>query len=767
RSNKGEKRQDDSQASPTTAKKSWVSAAGIGALQQNRARSGSHPQIRHLAMESHEGPVTKATMEEIRREAGSSHSNLRINSLNIAAEVAPQQASLPPPQLMQSAGSAINSPEKAARGESGLLDSAYVTRPDTGQSDDSTTPSSALTDDSARAMFPLRTTSNVVVPSLPPKIDTQSPIVQRHAASIATPANAERLGQTSPFTDDSDVSAQLCTAISTDKGGSDLPIPPVMPAAEGNKRVISERIKSLANRFSSSSLNEQAEAPSTPYAVQRRPSNTPSVSERVSLFDQQELLTNDPRLSGLFGKFGMASGRPGMHSRSSSVAGSISRNSDARSSVDGFRGAIGPSSEVGALRMPGIPRSQSPPSKPTSLGDIDSDGRAVSHVDGADMPTLTYGPRTIANPGKKSGDNPLPLPLPVDKPTATPTASNYNIGSRDSVAVERQSTIAAGVQLSFLRPLSMSGTHTTNGGSAADSGYRGVRSDGPGRRRGSIHSTFGTHEDGLYIITDPIDTTASHQPTPSPRTQGGSDLHASRASSAATSLTGIQTSKAAPVRRAGAVVTVSANQAGSLDEVQRSTSPASRSAEARAAVRTRSQSQVSSPRTPALAGGRAEFGQPSIRRGHSSPPEGAANGTFHQQSTSRTLFGNLSRLIAFNPDAPIDGILARAVGFDPLFSDSGIDESDPDHVSPGVAHTIAISTLVEAVINTTDAGKVLPLTEYEQCVREVPVLKMRLQSARTRHSLEIRMRDTAKNLVDLNKGSTVGVGMFKGKQPSQ
>ncbi|KAJ2819048.1 hypothetical protein GGI24_004909, partial [Coemansia furcata] len=313
----------------------------------------------------------------------------------------------------------------------------------------------------------------------------------------------------------------------------------------------------------------------------------------------------------------------------------------------------------------------------------------------------------------------------------------------------------------------MSGTHTTNGGSAADSGYRGVRSDGPGRRRGSIHSTFGTHEDGLYIITDPIDTTASHQPTPSPRTQGGSDLHASRASSAATSPTGIQTSKAAPVRRAGAVVTVSANQVGSLDEVQRSTSSASRSAEARAAVRTRSQSQVSSPRTPALAGGRAEFGQPSIRRGHSSPPEGAANGTFHQQSTSHTLFGNLSRLIAFNPDPPIDGILARAAGSDPLFSDSGISEGDPDHVLPGVAHTIAISTLVEAVINTTDAGKVLPLTEYEQCVREVPMLKMRLQSARTRHSLEIRMRDTAKNLVDLNKGSTAGVGMFKGKQPNQ
>ncbi|KAJ2443322.1 hypothetical protein GGF42_006673, partial [Coemansia sp. RSA 2424] len=68
-------------------------------------------------MESHEGPVTKATMEEIRREAGSSHSNLRINSLNIsAADAAPHPP--PPAQLMQSA----NSPEAAARAESGLLD---------------------------------------------------------------------------------------------------------------------------------------------------------------------------------------------------------------------------------------------------------------------------------------------------------------------------------------------------------------------------------------------------------------------------------------------------------------------------------------------------------------------------------------------------------------------------------------------------------------------------------------------------------------------
>ncbi|KAJ2030878.1 hypothetical protein IWW57_000970, partial [Coemansia sp. S610] len=766
RGSKGEKRQEDSPTSPAATKKSWASAAGIGALQQSRARSGSHPQIRHLAMESHEGPVTKATMEEIRREAGSSHSNLRINSLNISAAEAEAEAAprpLPPPtsQLMPSAGSAINSLERAARAESGPLDSTFATRGDTSPGDVSTTPSSALTDDSARAVFPLRTTSNVLAPGLPPKIDTAGPLVQRHSLSVAKSANA------SPLTDDSDISAPLGTAISTGKGGFDVPAPPAqpqptalvqavptLPAAESNKRVISEKIKSLANRFSSSSLNEQAEAPSMPYPMQRRPSNTPSVSERVSLFDQQELLSNDPRLSGLFGKFGMASGRPGMHSRSSSVAGSISRSSDARSSIDGTRGISGPSSDVGALRTPlGRPHSPSLASKSTHLGDYDGDGRAVSHADEMIVPTPAFGPRIIANPGSKNGTSPLSA---ADKPPAPPAASSYNTGSSDSVTADRQSTFAAGVQLSFMRPLSMSGTRTTNGGTAADSGYRGVRTDGPGKRRGSIHSTFGAKEDGLYIITDPIDTTASHQPTPSPRPQGWSGVPTSRVSSAATSPAGIPSSRATPVRRAGAIVTVSPNHAGSLDELQRSTPAASHSAGVRAAVRTRSQSQVSAPRTPVLVGAQSELRQPSTLKGHSS-----------LESSPSTLFGNLSRHIAFDPDAPIDGILARAVESDPLFSDSGIDESSADDAFPCATHTAAMSTLVEAVINTADAGKVLTLTEYDRCVREVPALKMHLQSARTRHSLEIRMRDTAKNLVDLNKGSATGTGIFKGKQPSQ
>ncbi|KAJ2887078.1 hypothetical protein IWW38_005180, partial [Coemansia aciculifera] len=311
---------------------------------------------------------------------------------------------------------------------------------------------------------------------------------------------------------------------------------PIMPAAETSKRVISERIKNLATRFSNSNLNGQPESPSAQYAMQRRPSNTPSVSERVSLFDQQELLSNDPRLSGLFGKFGMASGRPGIHSRSSSVAGSIGRSNDTRSSIEGVKGVVGPSSDASTPLVPGMPRSPSMASKYASPGDSDSDGRAAS----------IFGPRTSVSPSSKSSDRSLPAHLPADKSPPVFNSDRYNLDEsddgavpavrqpnpKDSVAaVDRQSTIAAGVRLNFMRPLSDVGSYTTNGGSIAESGYRGVRNDGPGKRRGSIRSTFGTNEEGLYIITDPIDTTASHQPTPSPHAQSGSNFHTNRTSS--------------------------------------------------------------------------------------------------------------------------------------------------------------------------------------------------------------------------------------------
>ncbi|KAJ2450128.1 hypothetical protein GGF42_004569, partial [Coemansia sp. RSA 2424] len=694
-----------------------------------------------------------------------------------------------------------NSPEAAARAESGLLDSAVVTRPDTDQGGGSTTPSSALTEDSARSVFPLRTTSNTLVSSLPPKIDTQGPLVQRHALLIVKSAGAERPGHGSPFTDDSDASAPLGAVVSagaSDKGGFDLPAPPdrqqppmssvqsappIMPAAEANKRVISERIKSLANRFSNSNLKEQPESPSAQYAMQRRPSNTPSVSERVSLFDQQELISNDPRLSGLFGKFGMASGRPGMHSRSSSVAGSIGRNSDARSSIEGPKGAIGLSSDVGAPRVPGMPRSPSLASKSTYLGDSDSDGRAASDAAGAGMPASTFGPRAGVSPGNRSSNRSAPTRHSADRPAAALNANRYDLdpsddeatpamrqaGPRDSVAaIDRQATIAAGVQLNFMRPLSTAGTHTTNGGSVADGGYRGVRSDGPGKRRGSLRSTFTTNEDGLYIITDPVDTTASHQPTPSPRAQGGSNFHASRSSSTTTSPTSIQSSRAVPIRRAGAVVTAPPSHAGSLGEIQRSTSAASHNAEARAAVRARSQSQVSAPRTPVLVGAQVEPRQMTARKGLSSAPEDIANGMSRQlPPASSTLFGTLSSRIGFDPDVPTDSVLAKAVASDKLPSDSGTEEYDTGYGAAAASKAAAMSAIVEAVIGTADAGKILPAAEYEQCVREAPALKMRLQSVRTRHSLEIRLRDTAKNLVDLHKGNAHGVSMFKGKHPGQ
>ncbi|KAJ1927749.1 hypothetical protein FBU59_007191, partial [Linderina macrospora] len=63
------------------------------------------------------------------------------------------------------------------------------------------------------------------------------------------------------------------------------------------------------------------------------------------------------------------------------------------------------------------------------------------------------------------------------------------------------------------------------------------------------------------------------------------------------------------------------------------------------------------------------------------------------------------------------------------------------------------------------AGKVLAQGEYERYVREVPALKSRLQSARTRLALEMRMRDTAKNLAELHHKA--GNSMFKGKAAHQ
>ncbi|KAJ2159323.1 hypothetical protein GGF46_003115 [Coemansia sp. RSA 552] len=238
---------------PASPQRSWAAVPGLAAL-QSRERSGSQPQIRHLAMEGHAGPVTHATMDEIRREAATSSSNLRINSMT------------PLPAVDVSAS------EPVLREQ----DPGSKHRRDSDQ---------GLGTDPNSDSFPQRTTSAAYAPL---RIDTAVP---------RPPAAG---------TDDSDASLSMGAAAASagGSGGFDTPA--------ASRRVISDKIKHLANRFSNSGLRDQAPAPPQ---VRRRPSNSPSVSERVSLFDAP-----DPRSSDIFGKFGMASAQSSGHSRSSSAA---------------------------------------------------------------------------------------------------------------------------------------------------------------------------------------------------------------------------------------------------------------------------------------------------------------------------------------------------------------------------------------------------------------------------------------------------------------
>ncbi|KAJ2803052.1 hypothetical protein H4R21_002182, partial [Coemansia helicoidea] len=239
--------------SPGALKKSWAGAVGLGALQQTRERGSSHPQIRHLAMEGHEGPVTRATMEEIRREAATSSSNLRINSLALGLH--------------------------AAATDAGFAADAEAAEP------------------------PLRTTSAAFVAGMPLRIDTAGPADQRMRVLAASGPLA------SAATDDSDASLALGTAPAASYNhGFDQPQPAPQPAPQSapqphsrvptqphqpdpNKRIISEKIKHLADRFSATSLDDRPRTPpplplqQQQQVIRRRPSNSPSVSERVSLFD--------------------------------------------------------------------------------------------------------------------------------------------------------------------------------------------------------------------------------------------------------------------------------------------------------------------------------------------------------------------------------------------------------------------------------------------------------------------------------------------------
>ncbi|KAJ2657066.1 hypothetical protein IWW48_004717 [Coemansia sp. RSA 1200] len=326
---KGDKKPENgSTSSAAAAKKTWTTSAGLGALQQSRARSGSNPQIRHLAMESHEGPVTKATMDDIRREATSNGSNLQINTFSFsAADINNSSeagfASAPVAGVLESNINAATSdtkrkaqsrPQFRAVGSVALGSSVSQ-------------PATAPIDASVSADFPPRTTSVVLMSGLPPRIDTKVATAQKDRAHAVKSTSADARDPTSAFTEDSDVSLAL-GASAVDSGGFDPPIylrqpqnpqqqppsPPMslssvsshhsqpsQPATEGGKRVISEKIKKLAHRFSNSSLKEKHDIPvppPAPQAISRRPSYSPSVSERVSLFDGHDFQTSsDPRIS--------------------------------------------------------------------------------------------------------------------------------------------------------------------------------------------------------------------------------------------------------------------------------------------------------------------------------------------------------------------------------------------------------------------------------------------------------------------------------------
>ncbi|KAJ2847219.1 hypothetical protein IWW36_003963, partial [Coemansia brasiliensis] len=270
------KKSDDSQAPPPAApRRPWSGTGGLSS-QLSRERSGSHPQIRHLAMEGHAGPVTRATMDEIRRDAAASSSNLRINSLALAPTPA-TSASVPP----QAAG---------------LRDAV---------------PASA-----APAEFPPRT-SSAAYPG-PPSLSVNTSRQLRDEAPSKPHV---------PMSSMQDSDASLSASAGLGFSGFDsaarpsAPRPPERPdspsTSEANRRVISEKIKHLASRFSNPNLKDQ---PAPPQTVRRRPSNSPSVSERVSLFDGYDhTQAPDPR-SEIFGRFGMASAQSG-RSRSSSATG--------------------------------------------------------------------------------------------------------------------------------------------------------------------------------------------------------------------------------------------------------------------------------------------------------------------------------------------------------------------------------------------------------------------------------------------------------------
>ncbi|KAJ1941106.1 hypothetical protein FBU59_003597, partial [Linderina macrospora] len=468
-------------------------------------------------MEGHAGPITKATMEEIRRDAPRGSGNFRMNSLGSPVADSIIDASSPEKPMV---GSAPLTPSTLEDRHSPTTDKAGI---------DHATPTAvtaaavpralqALHDDVQEVMedggeFPVRTTSALVGMSGLTSIDT-SPAMQR---------NGQRTDKlNSAVTVDSDTSIPFGALSGDESGfdrgtGSSAVSPETQAADAANRRVISDRIKNLATRFSQNNLAEVPEAsaallppPSAP-VITRRHSNSPSVSERVSLFDGSTQDSTDARnMAAMFGKFGDASasnpGSSGRHSRSSSVAGISIRNqteSVQLSSAAGSAPASQPQSLMGTLLSASNNQSaddlvdKSPVRHTQALGGADQFPYRVPHMDMA-------GDSSFAS---DLGDS-------EDGEDGTDRIRSMYRPRLQSIGSEPTATIAAGVQVNFGQSQTSLATQRDAGNSGSGVAYRGLRGDGPSKRRGSVRTAFGMADgtqDSLRIVTDPVAMTDSYR----------------------------------------------------------------------------------------------------------------------------------------------------------------------------------------------------------------------------------------------------------------
>ncbi|KAJ2555352.1 hypothetical protein EV175_002290, partial [Coemansia sp. RSA 1933] len=521
--------------------------------------------------------------------------------------------------------------------------------------------------------------------------------------------------------------------------------------------------------------------------------------------------TSDPRVS-IFGKFGMASGQDDSHSRSPSIASSSAKSSalpppfdSASSNISGPRQSTRrPHSVVYDPTLSGnlvgaydSNKVSSHNSRSSSrCNQSDADGRSSTRrttvsgtsaspsisiranvVDPARNRSASRGSRisdgssynarrySLRNSPKSisfiSGQDNVDLDDSSDDEengNSTPAASvpaAYRQTHGSMAGIDHQPTIAAGVHLSFPRSPSSAGAPAT-GSESGSLGYRGMRSDGLGRRRGSIRSGFYASNEGLSVETAPIDPAST------------SAAAASNTSSAAASPTATRAARPMSFRRAGAVVPVPTPV--TIPDVQRSLSSSGGLApRPQHPGRNRSLSQTPTSRSPVLPVAAAEPRHLSVDALHHDTESASGSSDAHQ-STSGTLVSSLMR----KPTCV--AVLAGCGHLDDTLVKATEADIPPDELGDSVgregsyttqARLSAASMVVESVFKGVDACKVLSSVEYERCSLEAASLKSRLQSTRTRLALEVRMRDAAKNLVDLHKGSGVGVSMFKGKHSHQ